>query len=108
MCSGRASTSRIETLFWGNNQPRFGATTNQERRNTVRNLVRRIALLGSLAIAGLAWLAITNSAAAQDQNCSAWLIESSRFMNVPMGGFIPDRAFILGSTDQNHNLNTVE
>ena len=74
----------------------------------MRNLVRRIALLGSLAIAGLAWVAITNGAAAQDQNCSVWLIESSRFMKVPMGGFIPDRAFIPGSTDPNHNINTVD
>ena len=35
---------------------------------------------------------------------SAWLVESSRFINVPTGSFMPDRAFIPGSTDPKHNL----
>jgi glyoxylase-like metal-dependent hydrolase (beta-lactamase superfamily II) len=35
---------------------------------------------------------------------SAWLIESSRFVNVPPGSFMPDRAFIPGSTDPKHNI----
>src|SRR5215469_6958673 len=35
---------------------------------------------------------------------SAWLVESSRFINVPPGSFMPDRAFIPGSTDPKHNL----
>jgi glyoxylase-like metal-dependent hydrolase (beta-lactamase superfamily II) len=30
---------------------------------------------------------------------SAWLVESSRFVDVAPGSFMPDRAFILGSTD---------
>jgi glyoxylase-like metal-dependent hydrolase (beta-lactamase superfamily II) len=35
---------------------------------------------------------------------SAWLVESSRFVDVPPGSFMPDRAFIPGSTDPKHNL----
>ncbi len=35
---------------------------------------------------------------------SAWLVESSRFVNVPSGAFMPDRAFIPGSTDPRHNI----
>src|SRR5229473_390727 len=35
---------------------------------------------------------------------SAWLVESSRFVNVPSGAFMPDRAFIPGSTDPKHNI----
>src|SRR5262245_5103122 len=35
---------------------------------------------------------------------SAWLVESSRFLNVPSGAFMPDRAFIPGSTDPKHNI----
>src|SRR5260370_30173917 len=35
---------------------------------------------------------------------SAWLVESSRFMNFPSGAFMPDRAFIPGSTDPKHNI----
>jgi glyoxylase-like metal-dependent hydrolase (beta-lactamase superfamily II) len=35
---------------------------------------------------------------------SAWLVESSRFLNVPSGAFMPDRAFIPGSTDPRHNI----
>ena len=35
---------------------------------------------------------------------SAWLVESSRFVDVASGSFMPDRAFIPGSTDPKHNL----
>jgi len=35
---------------------------------------------------------------------SAWLVESSRFINVAPGSFMPDRAFIAGSTDPKHNI----
>jgi glyoxylase-like metal-dependent hydrolase (beta-lactamase superfamily II) len=35
---------------------------------------------------------------------SAWLVESSRFVDVPPGSFMPDRAFIPGSTDPKHNI----
>ena len=36
--------------------------------------------------------------------CSAWLVESSRFVDVAPGSFMPDRAFIPGSTDPRHNI----
>jgi glyoxylase-like metal-dependent hydrolase (beta-lactamase superfamily II) len=35
---------------------------------------------------------------------SAWLVESSRYLNVPPGSFMPDRAFIPDSTDPKHNI----
>jgi glyoxylase-like metal-dependent hydrolase (beta-lactamase superfamily II) len=35
---------------------------------------------------------------------SAWLVESSRFIDVAPGSFMPDRAFIPGSTDPRHNI----
>jgi glyoxylase-like metal-dependent hydrolase (beta-lactamase superfamily II) len=35
---------------------------------------------------------------------SAWLVESTRFLNFPAGAFMPDRAFIPGSTDPKHNI----
>jgi glyoxylase-like metal-dependent hydrolase (beta-lactamase superfamily II) len=35
---------------------------------------------------------------------SVWLVESSRFVNVPAGSFMPDRAFIPGATDPKHNI----
>jgi glyoxylase-like metal-dependent hydrolase (beta-lactamase superfamily II) len=35
---------------------------------------------------------------------SAWIVESSRFVNVPSGSFMPDRAFIPGSTDPKHDI----
>ena len=38
------------------------------------------------------------TAHAQDV-CSVWLIESSRFMKVPFGAFMPDRAFVPGSAN---------
>lgn len=56
---------------------------------------------------GLAGLATT--AKAQDQPvCSVWLMEASRFMNVPFGSFMPDRTFIPGSDNPKHNINTVD
>jgi glyoxylase-like metal-dependent hydrolase (beta-lactamase superfamily II) len=34
---------------------------------------------------------------------SAWIVESSRFLNVPAGAFMPDRAFVPGSTNPRNN-----
>ena len=65
-------------------------------------------LIGTLASIGLASCAMLGSAAAQAQNCSVWLVESSRFMNVPFGAFMPDRAFVPGSSSPNNNINTVD
>jgi glyoxylase-like metal-dependent hydrolase (beta-lactamase superfamily II) len=39
---------------------------------------------------------------------SAWIVESSRFMGVPFGAFMPDRAFVPGSTNPRNNVNTVD
>ena len=36
------------------------------------------------------------------------LVESSRFMKVPFGAFMPDRVFVPGSTNPNNSINTVD
>src|SRR5580693_6221683 len=59
------------------------------------------------AIAATACL-FSATAQAQQPICSAWLIESSRFMNVPFGSFMPDRAFVPGSTKPESNIPTVD
>ncbi|HZQ97260.1 MAG TPA: MBL fold metallo-hydrolase [Chloroflexota bacterium] len=38
---------------------------------------------------------------------SAWLVESSRFVNVPFGSFMPDRDFI-SPTTPNHNIQFID
>jgi glyoxylase-like metal-dependent hydrolase (beta-lactamase superfamily II) len=59
--------------------------------------------------AGIALGALGGGVArAQDQVCSVWLVESSRFMNVPFGAFMPDRAFVPDSTSPMNNINTVD
>jgi len=73
----------------------------------VRKQLGRLVLAGALASAGLAGLSAT-TAVAQSTNCSVWLVESSRFMKVPFGSFMPDRAFVPGSTDAMHNINTID
>jgi glyoxylase-like metal-dependent hydrolase (beta-lactamase superfamily II) len=65
---------------------------------------RKIA--GSLAALGL--VAVAYGSAAQAQTCSVWLVENSRFMNVPFGAFMPDRAFVPGSTNPANSINTVD
>src|SRR5690349_25051063 len=47
-------------------------------------------------------------AQAQQPVCSAWLVESSRFMNVPFGSFMPDRVFVPGSTNPMNNVEKVD
>ena len=51
------------------------------------------ATLGLAAAAALA-----PAAAMAQQQYSVWLVENSRFMNVPYGAFMPDRAYVPGST----------
>ncbi|MEO8037274.1 MAG: MBL fold metallo-hydrolase [Betaproteobacteria bacterium] len=46
--------------------------------------------------------------ASQAQQYSVWLVENSRFMGVPYGAFMPDRAFVPGSTNKFNNINTVD
>jgi hypothetical protein len=60
-------------------------------------------LVGAAAVA-LAGIGALGATTAQAQNCSAWLVESSRFMNVPFGAFMPDRAYVPGSTSPNNNI----
>jgi glyoxylase-like metal-dependent hydrolase (beta-lactamase superfamily II) len=48
------------------------------------------------------------TAQAQQTLCSAWLIESSRIMNVPFGTFMPDRTFVPGSTKPENSISTVD
>ncbi|MBV8869014.1 MAG: MBL fold metallo-hydrolase [Acetobacteraceae bacterium] len=70
-----------------------------------------LAIAGLLALAGLATGTATPPAAAQNEQpavCSAWLMETSRIMNVPFGAFMPDRAFIPGSTNPMHNIASVD
>jgi len=73
----------------------------------VRKQLGHLVLAGALAAAGLTAISATK-AAAQSANCSVWLVESSRFMKVPFGSFMPDRAFVPGSTDAKHNINTID
>src|SRR5258708_2188261 len=47
-------------------------------------------------------------APAPEPVCSAWLIESSRFMNVPFGSFMPGRAFVPRSTKPESNIPSVD
>jgi hypothetical protein len=66
-------------------------------------------IVGALATVGFATVANVGGALAQAQtNCSVWLVESSRFMKVPFGSFMPDRAFVPGSTKPNNSINTVD
>jgi glyoxylase-like metal-dependent hydrolase (beta-lactamase superfamily II) len=69
----------------------------------------RVRLFAStlVALAGLA-VATATSALAQAPVCSVWLIESSRFMKVPFGSFMPDRAFVPGSNKPDSNIPTVD
>jgi glyoxylase-like metal-dependent hydrolase (beta-lactamase superfamily II) len=62
------------------------------------------ALLGM----GLVACAMAAAVPAQAQNCSVWLVESSRFMNVPFGAFVPDRTFVPGSTNPMNNINLID
>src|ERR1700739_5093351 len=72
---------------------------------------KRASRIRSFALtAGVAALAslFGSEAQAQQPICSAWLIESSRFMNVPFGSFMPDRAFVPGSTKPESNIPSVD
>jgi len=43
-----------------------------------------------------------------NQFCSEWLIESSRFMNVPFGSFMPDGHLVPGSSKPQSTFPTVD
>ena len=65
-------------------------------------------LMRSIAASGLVACSAFAAVPAQAQNCSVWLVESSRFMGVPYGAFMPDRAFVPGSTNPSNNVNLVD
>ncbi|MBV9755812.1 MAG: MBL fold metallo-hydrolase [Alphaproteobacteria bacterium] len=77
----------------------------------MKRVVQGLAVLGALGAAGIvgsvAWNG-TTAARADEPVCSAWAAESSRFMGVPFGAFMPDRAYVPGSTSPNHNINTID
>ena len=62
----------------------------------------------AMIAAGLAASSLTAPVAQAADVCSVWLVENSRFMGVPFGAFMPDRAFVPGSTNKNNNINTVD
>ena len=69
----------------------------------------KIRLFASIVAASAMLSVISGTAAlAQAPVCSVWLIESSRFMNVPFGSFMPDRAFVPGSDKPTSNIPTVD
>ena len=75
----------------------------------MKTMVQSLALVGALGAGGLALSAAAAPAQAQPAPvCSVWLVEGGRFMDVPMGAFMPDRAFIPGSDSPMHNINTVD
>jgi glyoxylase-like metal-dependent hydrolase (beta-lactamase superfamily II) len=68
----------------------------------------KASMLKGLLAAGALAVTAMSAGVAQAQNCSVWLVESSRFMGVPFGAFMPDRAFVPGSTSKTNNINTVD
>ena len=85
------------------------ASDLERREKAMTTLGLRIRLFAStlVALAGLAVASVT-SALAQAPLCSVWLIESSRFMKVPFGSFMPDRTFVPGSSKPESNIPTVD
>jgi glyoxylase-like metal-dependent hydrolase (beta-lactamase superfamily II) len=72
-------------------------------------LGRKLQLLATFLAASAALTVLGGTVArAQAPVCSVWLIESSRFMKVPFGAFMPDRAFVPGSTSPSNNIPTVD
>ncbi len=63
----------------------------------------------TLTALGLAAVATLGAAPVQAADvCSVWLVENSRFMNVPFGMFHPDRSYIKDSDKPRNNVNTVD
>ena len=62
----------------------------------------------AMVAAGVAASSLAAPVAQAADVCSVWLVENSRFMGVPFGAFMPDRAFVPGSTNKNNNINTVD
>src|SRR5690348_6645443 len=111
-CCGPDNTSRIR-----DNRIEEKTSAGQSQRGKLKEAAGRKAMreralrvrpfAWSAVVAGLACL-FSATAQAQQPICSAWLIESSRFMNVPFGSFMPDRAFVPGSTKPESNIPSVD
>ncbi len=75
----------------------------------MRKLIQGVATAAAIGTGGLLASGAADTASAQDNpNCSVWIVESSRFMDVPMGSFMPDRAFVPGNDSPMHSINTVD
>src|SRR5438105_4572881 len=68
----------------------------------MNKVVRSVLLFALLALTVSTGLPSTPAQSA-DMQYSVWLIESSRFMGVPAGAFMPDRAFVPGSSNKMNN-----
>jgi glyoxylase-like metal-dependent hydrolase (beta-lactamase superfamily II) len=68
----------------------------------------KTSLKTAMIAAGLAASTLAAPVAQAADVCSVWLVENSRFMGVPFGAFMPDRAFVPGSTSKSNNINTVD
>src|SRR5258708_36910033 len=64
--------------------------------------------IGTFAGMGLVAYAALGAVSAHAQNCSVWLVGSSRFMNVPFGAFMPDRTFVPGGDNPMNNINLID
>jgi glyoxylase-like metal-dependent hydrolase (beta-lactamase superfamily II) len=65
-------------------------------------------LAAALGVAAVAALGSITVQAAEPITYSAWLVESSRFMGVPFGAFMPDRAFVPNAKEGPNSINTVD
>src|SRR5688572_29432999 len=66
------------------------------------HLITLVRILPIVTLLSLTWapigpLAVT-PVSAQDTQYSVWLVESCTFKDVPAGAFMPDRAYVPGST----------
>ncbi len=70
----------------------------------LRRWLRLLPIIGLLSLGTLhADLSGPTTASAQGTVYSVWLLESSTFKDVPAGGFMPDRAYVPGSTNAMNN-----
>lgn len=71
----------------------------------IRKLTRVLPILGLLGLAAAApqRTAQADTFGADAPMYSIWVLESSRFLDVPAGGFMPDRAYVPGGNYPGHN-----
>src|SRR6266702_7870536 len=112
-CYGRDNISRTRgELNKERRDKRSPISIRKLNQTAGRKAMRRPALRSSPLALAVVIAAVASlfgaPARAQQPICSAWLIESSRFMDVPFGSFMPDRAFVPGSTKPESNIPTVD